>query len=122
MRRWHPDGRVSNNGTPSFLIDYNISWQSVDLFIARRNQQGEIEVAKEIEFAPHDPAKVMHQPTLRVSDCEGTHPFQGLFDALWEAGYRPKEEVLNVEPIVKAKDSHLDDLRTILFSQMGIKK
>lgn len=62
-------------------------------------------------------------PTLSFNDGENVNPMQDLLNALWDAGYRPsKERAVDNDAIINAKDENLDDLRTILFNQLGIKR
>jgi len=119
MNLWHP--RAGNEGV-AFLTTYNMEWQSTDLYVANRSGSS-ISVGQPVVFKEQDPSERMGEPTLRFYDRQGPHQLQHLFNSLWEAGLRPpKDQSVDIEPVIQAKDQHLNDLRTCLFSQMGIKK
>lgn len=113
MNLWHP---MRGDGI-TFRVDYNIEWQATDLYIANRRPNGLSQIALPIEWVEHNPGD-MFQPALRLRDCEGPNSMQHLFNALWDAGFRPPKEVINVDAVVKAKDDNLADLRRILNKVM----
>jgi hypothetical protein len=96
-----------------------MEWQSTDLRVSKRDRDGKIYYG-ETTWKEHDQGARL-PPTIRIKDREGGNGFQSLFDCLWSAGYRPAKDGTN-EGLVASKDDHINDLRTVLFSQMGIKK
>lgn len=112
---WHP--RDCEKPGLAFLVDYNIEWQSTDLYIAMRNADGTVACAKPIEMEAHEPGTRM-TPCLRIPDREGPNHLQHLFDALWDIGLRPQVEKINVEAVVQAKNENLADLRSIINKLM----
>lgn len=113
MNLWHP----MNGDGVCFRVDYNIEWQSTDLYVASRRLDGTGKVAAPVQWVDHTPGE-RFPPLLRLSDREGPNQLQHLFNALWEAGFRPTKEVINVEAVVQAKNENLADLRRILDKVM----
>lgn len=53
----------------------------------------------------------MHQPMLNLDYREA----QSLFDALWRAGFRPKEDKVDESAAMEAIRTHLADMRALAF-------
>lgn len=51
----------------------------------------------------------------------GTSTMQGLMDSLWANGLRPTQMKSSNE-LIEAKDTHIADLRKLLFKKEGINK
>ncbi len=52
---------------------------------------------------------------MRFSDC------QELIDSLWNIGIRPSENLNPTKGALQAKQEHINDLRSVLFSTLKIK-
>jgi hypothetical protein len=100
----------------AFHLDTNFYNRSADLRIAKlscgKSYMGKLEF---VETIPGEESP----PTLQVNS--NGDDLQHLFNALWEFGFRPPERARK-DDILSAKDDHLDDMRKILFTQMGIDK
>jgi hypothetical protein len=112
---WHPVRRRDECGF-QFHLDSNFSNQSADLRIGKLSC-GVFHTGK-LEFVAGEPGEIS-EPTLQVP--HHGDELQHLFNALWEFGFRPPERARK-DDILSAKDDHLDDMRKILFNQMGIDK
>jgi hypothetical protein len=105
-----------------FMAEYSMHCQASLLWIARRDALGIVQRAR-IEWEDVRPQD-MPEPTITVHDRDnyrGTSQLQFLFNALWDLGFRPPGSAPS-ENLVATKDAHLDDLRTILFNQLGIQQ
>lgn len=112
---WHPMRGQQECGF-SFHLDSNFGNQSADLRIAKLSC-GQTYMGK-LEFVETTPGE-MSEPTFQVH--QSGDDLQHLFNALWEFGFRPPERTRK-DDILSAKDDHLDDIRKILFDQLGIDK
>jgi len=117
---WHPDKLPGNAGL-QFHVHYDVSCQSQDLRIMKtENHERFVGV---VQWEPREEGKFF-EPTLRCRDL-GPHgdSMQHLFNALWEAGFRPPKAMNNDEVIavknevIAAKDENLNDLRSIISSR-----
>ena len=121
FNRWHPERPTSGY---SFHVSYNLSTAAYELRVLKRLAfPVEKTLRAEVNWVEHDDASSIHlPPTLSMEEDFGRFPLQDLFNALWDSGIRPTVEDINLDAVVAAKDQNLDDLRTVLFSQMGIQK
>lgn len=130
MNIWQPQDVPANYPGPRFLVNYDLSWQAEELRISKLID-GEI-CHGVLTFEKHNPGD-MTPPTMRFPDREGGRDLQHLFDALWNAGFRPpkmanatevievKDDLIKVkDEVIESKDVHLHDLRAILFNKLGI--
>jgi hypothetical protein len=123
MNLYHPIDAPPDYSGPKFLVNYDISWQSEELRIAKLID-GEM-CHGVLTFEKH-PLGDITPPTMRFPDKPSDRPLQHLFDALWNAGFRPPKvgnasEIIQVkDDLIEGKDVHLHDLRTVLFKTMGI--
>lgn len=107
-----------------FMAEYSVCTQATNVFIIRRKFEGGglagTEVAR-LEWDEHELGHIM-EPTIVCRDRDNirdTNQLQHLFNALWDLGMRPaRHDPSGV--VIAAKDANLHDLRTILFSQLGI--
>jgi hypothetical protein len=87
-----------------FHTEFNLMQQKFDMWMA--HGRDEVSVAKvELEKVGPDHTP----PTLKLSHEEA----QGLFDSLWEVGFRPPERA-NQNDVIGAKNDHLADLQKVL--------
>ena len=114
-----------NYGGLIFMAEYSMCSQANHLFIARRKFEGGQPAGTEhakLVWEDVDP-RDMPEPTIVCRDMEdprgGTNPFQHLFDSLWQLGFRPPKHDPSGE-VIQAKNENLDDLRKILFNQLGV--
>jgi len=114
----HPQSGFTRDGF-RFFVEYDICRQGVALYVARRNPHNLVEHTQlaNLQWEDHDDGSIFAAPTL-VCDPES---MQHLFNALWERGFRPSSP-LRQDAIIEAKDAHIEDLRTIIFSQLKVKK
>jgi hypothetical protein len=123
MNLFHPINAPSDYPGPRFLVNYDIAYQAEELRISKLID-GEM-CHGVLTFEKHNP-RDMTQPTMRFPDGENDRPLQHLFDALWNAGFRPPKvgnasEIIQVkDDLIEGKDSHLHDLRRLLFKTVGI--
>ena len=104
-----------------FAAEYSTCSQANHLFITRRKFEGGRPVGTErakLVWEDADPRN-MPEPTIVCRDGEGKNQFQFLFDSLWQLGFRPPKHDPSGE-VVQAKNENLDDLRKILFNQLGV--
>ena len=107
-----------------FMAEYSPCTQSTQLFIARRKFEGGRPAGTErakLVWEEADPRN-MPEPAIVCHDSEnyqGKNQFQFLFDSLWQLGFRPPKHDPSGE-VIQAKDQNLDDLRKILFNQLGV--
>jgi len=86
----------------------------VDLMIkASRGQQRYVLARAEMVEVP--PGEVPGVDPLSVS----MHDAQRLMDDLWRAGLRPSDAIASTGQH-EAQRQHIDDLRAVLFNQLGI--
>jgi hypothetical protein len=112
---WYPQ---THQPGMAFHLMYCIEWQAEELRIMMRERDGSVKMADPLTFRDHTPGE-HNPPAIRMDDRESGRGFQSLFDALWFAGYRPAQP-LRQDAIIEAKDSHLADLRKVLFSTLGV--
>jgi hypothetical protein len=112
----HPQNGYTRDGF-RFFAEYDICQQGMALYIARREPRNLIETHQvaHLEWTTPD-CGARYSPTLLCAP----ESMQCLFNALWERGFRPSSP-LRPDAIVEAKDAHIEDLRTIIFSQLGVK-
>jgi hypothetical protein len=104
-----------------FAAEYSLSAQATQVFIARRKLVGGEPVGMErakLEWEDSDPRN-MPEPTIVCRDTEDGNQLQHLFNSLWQLGFRPPKHDPSGE-VIQAKDQNLDDLRKILFNQLGV--
>jgi hypothetical protein len=104
-----------------FMAEYSMCSQANHLFIARRKFEGGQQVGTErakLVWEDLDPLNTP-EPTIVCRDGEGKNPFQHLFDSLWQLGFRPPKHDPSGE-VIQAKNQNLDDLRKLLFHQLGV--
>jgi len=113
-----------------FMAEYSMHCQATLLWIARRKIIGHDSTTERarIVWEETNPCD-MPEPTLTVRDRDsyrGTSQLQFLFNALWDLGFRPPGSAPSGEVIgamgetIAAKDQNMDDLRKLLFNQLGI--
>jgi hypothetical protein len=108
----------------TFMAEYSICTQSTQLFITRKKFEGGQQVGTERAKLVWEGAdfRNMPEPTIVCRDSEdfrGKSQLQFLFDSLWQLGFRPPKHDPSGE-VIQAKDQNLDDLRKILFNQLGV--
>jgi hypothetical protein len=114
MNFWHP-----SNDMPGyrFHVNYSIEHQAREIRVGYVDYQGKHSYGEPVVFTEREFGSPF-PPTLRIRDKDGDS-LQHLFNAMWDAGYRPrKEEIINVDSVVAAKDENLRDLRQILEKVM----
>jgi hypothetical protein len=113
MITWEPQRGIGL----AFLVGYNMDAGGPELRIANRQPDGSFHRA-EINWVE---VKMGEQtrPTLQCYDHEESDDLQALFNALWKVGYRPKQ-AMKQDAVIEAKDSHLADLRKLLFNMQGV--
>jgi len=104
---WHPD---KHDAPIRFQVDYSHSWQATELY-AVKHEYGKNFVPV-VGWSEHQSGEI-YQPLLRLRDTEGPCQMQSLFDALWSAGFRPKQADKQ-DALVVAKNQHIEDLRQII--------
>lgn len=113
MLTWEPRHGVGL----AFKVGYNIDQGGSELYISDRQPDGTVRRAElcwyEVDLG--NP----RQASLLCRDQEGGDPMQHLFNALWGAGFRPPTP-MKQDAIIEAKDSHLADLRKLLFNMQGV--
>lgn len=105
---WHPD---KYDAPIRFQVNYAYERQALELFAVRRQWPDKVLVPT-VTWTEHEPGNRV-DPLLSLNDREGEHQMQGLFDALWASGFRPRQDV-KPEAIVAAKNEHIQDLRNII--------
>lgn len=83
------------------------SWGSLALVMGRELPDGNIQVAKPLEFETTQRG-LIKEPMVRLEKNEA----QQLFDLLWQEGYRPKDGTGNGGHIEAIK-YHLEDMRKL---------
>lgn len=106
---WHPNDHYAQS---RFRVVYSINAQAVELYAIRREYNKVIVPQVEWVEAPEDPVRSI-EPLLRLRDREGENQMQGLFDALWSAGFRPGSP-LTQDALTESKNEHIQDLRNII--------
>ena len=106
-----------------FMAEYSVCSQAMQLFIARRKFEGGCSVGTErakLVWEDDDPSN-RPEPTIVCHDHrdQGKNQFQHLFDSLWQLGFRPPKHDPSGE-VIQAKNQNLDDLRKLLFHQLGV--
>jgi hypothetical protein len=105
-----------------FMAEYSMCSQATQIFIARRKFEGGRPAGTErakLVWEDDDPSN-MPEPTIVCKDePRGTNQLQHLFDSLWQLGFRPPQHDPSGE-VIQAKNQNLDDLRKILFHQLGV--
>lgn len=119
MNTWHPKN-CGFGREYRFHVCYNLSTQSYELRVVEDIPGGN-SMRAELRWVEVDPRSRI-PPTLELHDRDNQEPLQDLFNALWAAGIRPPKEEINVDAVVQAKDENLDDLRALLYHQLGISK
>lgn len=112
----HPQSGFTRDGYRFFSV-YDVSRAGVSIYISRRDPHKLVEhtqIAK-LEWEDHE----WNEP-VAPSFCCDPDSMQHLFNSLWELGFRPPSTV-RPDAIIEAKDAHIEDLRTIIFSQLKVK-
>lgn len=114
----HPQSGFTRDGF-RFYTEYCIERQGMGLYVMRRDPANRVETTQlaKIEWEPLSEYGTYHSPTL-VCDPES---MQHLFNSMWERGFRPTGPVKQ-DAIIEAKDEHLQDLRKLLFTTLGVKE
>jgi hypothetical protein len=110
-----------------FMSEYSVCSQAINIYIRRRKFEGGqpvgIERAK-LVWEDSDP-KNMPEPTIVCRDMKDERgapsQIQHLFNSLWQLGFRPPKHDPSGE-VIQAKNENLDDLRTLLFHNLGIER
>lgn len=90
----------------------NLMIRGIDVYVFNKLRQDVNQTLTKDGFQDYKPFEYVN-PTVSIYEEDA----QQLFNDLWDAGLRPKKPDEYV-----AKDEHINDLRTIAFHALGIKK
>jgi len=112
----HPASGYTQDGF-RFFSEYDICRQGMSLYVMRRDPENRMETTQigTIVWNEMEQYSQYTSPTLTCAP----ESMQCLFNSLWERGFRPSSP-MSPDEITKAKDSHLEVLRKIVFSQLDI--
>jgi len=88
------------------------------LYIFRKHEGGLQYIGKDFKTYKTDKDEKL-EPVIKIE----SHHIEGIFEALWESGMRPKSRNFKEEMKLKDKEieaikNHLEDLKKILFSKL----
>jgi len=105
-----------------FWIKQGVWRDSLEVFIGREQPDGGMAIAqplmmKVVTKQEREVATYFQSPCFTLEKGEAQH----LMDRLWDAGLRPSEGSGSAGALL-ATQKHLDDMRALVFEQLGIEK
>jgi len=110
MNFWHP--QTNEPDRLAFHLMYSIERQREELRVMTYDRFGK-QYIPIVKWQEKEAGHVSFPCLLSVPDYENPVGFQNLFNALWDAGYRPPQ-ASRQDAVVEAKNENLTDLRNII--------